>query len=448
MKEFRSGFGRVDITPELGVHLAGYYQVRVSDKLLDRTEANAVAFAFDDQIQVFVCLDLCSVPGMLATTLRELVAESCGIPVTSVHISATHSHTTPIVGEKTDVPINVAYTERLKGLVVEAAKLAVEDLKPARMGWAVGQAPGIAFVRRFRMKDGSIQTNPGVRNPMILEPLGDVDERVAVLRIAREGAPEIVVVNFGNHPDTIGGCNISGDWPAATRRKVEEIFPNTHCIFFNGAEGDVNHVNVWPEPGDGNGLSSGFDDVSRGYAHTLHMGNVVAGAVLQVYEKVAWIPVEQMGFVSRMVRIPSSRPAPEDLPEAHRINDLYQAGREHELPYEGMMLTTVVAEAVRMVRLEHGPDYFEVPMTAVSLGNVALLTIPGEAFTDLGRAWKKAPGWDVVLPLGLTDDSVGYFPVTQAYVEGGYEARSSKFRQGVAELLIDSGLEMLQELRK
>jgi hypothetical protein len=101
-----------------------------------------------------------------------------------------------------------------------------------------------------------------------------------------------------------------------------------------------------------------------------------------------------------------------------------------------------------MVLLEHGPDYFEVPMTAVSLGDVALLTIPGEAFTDLGRSWKQAPGWDLVMPLGMTDESVGYFPVTQAYVEGGYEARSSKFCCGVAELLIDSGLALLQELRK
>ncbi len=34
-----------------------------------------------------------------------------------------------------------------------------------------------------------------------------------------------------------------------------------------------------------------------------------------------------------------------------------------------------------------------------------------------------------------------------AYVEGGYEARSSNFKAGVAEKIIDVGLEMLNKVR-
>ena len=45
-----------------------------------------------------------------------------------------------------------------------------------------------------------------------------------------------------------------------------------------------------------------------------------------------------------------------------------------------MELTTVVAEALRMVKLENAPDEFEMIMTGVKLGSVGLITIPGEGF--------------------------------------------------------------------
>ena len=35
----------------------------------------------------------------------------------------------------------------------------------------------------------------------------------------------------------------------------------------------------------------------------------------------------------------------------------------------------------------------------------------------------------------------------EAYDEGGYEARSSNFKAGVAELIIEEGLKLLGELR-
>lgn len=448
MSKLKAGFGRVNITPMLGIDLDGYYQVRKADGVLDELEANAIAFACEDSVQVFVCLDMCAVYGDMATAVRQLAAAATGIPVSSIHIGVTHSHTTPIVLEVSDDPLIRQYTDYLKRKVVDVVALALADLKPATLGWAVGRAPHISFVRRFRMKDGSIRTNPGVNNPDIATPIGEVDERVNVLRLDQQDGKHLIFVNFATHPDTIGGCKISCDWPGFARRMVEKALDDTRCIFFNGAEGDVNHVNVRPAPGDGNDLHKDFDDVDRGYGHARHMGNVIAGAVLQVYDKVSYIDADSVRFASKMVRIPSNRPVPEEMPEAHRINDLYIAGREHELPYEGMMLTTVVAEAARKVLLEHGPDYYEVPVTAVAVGNVALLTMPGEAFTEIGCELKKAEGWDLVTVLGMTDESVGYFPVTQAYIEGGYEARSSKFKQGVAEILIGEGKQLLSQLRK
>ena len=130
------------------------------------------------------------------------------------------------------------------------------------------------------------------------------------------------------------------------------------------------------------------------------------------------------------------------------INDLHKAGKDSELPYEGMLLTTIVAEAERMVDLENGPEKFDLSMGALALGNVALVGIPGEPFTEIGRAIKNAPGWDLVMPMCCTNGYEGYFPTMDAYLEGGYEARSSIFKAGVAEAVADTAVSMLNKIRK
>ena len=434
-----AGFGRVNTTPMMGTEIDGYYDDRFAEGILDDVEANAVAFSCGGKPQVFVCIDLCAVRQDVSDCMRALAAKELELDVSNIHISATHTHTAPAVSVRCKDPLIVQYTEFLKRRVVDVIAAAIEDLKPAKLGWAVGTVPGITYKRRFYMKDGSTQTNPGVNNPEIREPIGQVDERVGVLRLDQENGKHIVVVNYANHADTVSGSKISADWPGYTRRMVEKALDDTRCIYFNGAEGDVSHVNVWPGPNRIPGYS---------YTNVLHMGSAVAGAVMQVYHKMTYIDVDDVCCAEKQVRIPSNRADPSEIPEARRIRNLFIEGRKDELPYTGMTLVTVIKEAARKVNLENGPDYFDLPMSAIRVGNVALVTIPGEAFTDIGTELKKTEGWDTVLVLGETDGCCGYFPVTSAYLEGGYETQGSKFKQGVAELLINAGRELLAETKK
>lgn len=446
MNTLCAGFARVDITPMSGIGIAGYFKPRYVRGVLDALELNALALQCGENRLVLLSLDHCGVHTPEAASIRAAVAKACDLPIEAVYLHATHTHTAPFLVVNSDDRLEQAYFDFVLHRAADAARYALADLRPARMGYAVGTAPNIAFVRRFRMRDGSIQTNPGVNNPNIVEPIGDVDERVNVLRFDREGADSIVLVNFGDHPDTVGGELVSADWPGFLRRRLEKSLNNVRCIFFNGAQGDVNHVNVHPSAGDRNDLTPDFDDVCRGYGHARHMGNVVAGAVLQVFDKVTYTDVDSLKFLQRTIQIPSNMPKPEDLPEARRIEALHQAGRDCDLPYEGMMLTTVVAEAERMLKLADGPEYFNMELTGLAVGPVAFVGIPGEPFTGIGRALKKAPGWTLVLPTCLTGGDDGYFPMREAYDEGGYEARSSPFRAGVAERIIDEGLSILAEL--
>ena len=431
----------------LGIGMAGYYVPRFADGVLDPLQINALALACGDTKVVFMSIDHCGIVKEVLNPMIDQVCHVTGLPREAVYIHSTHTHTGPFLNYNPTEPLEIEYAQLVKRKFADAAKLAIDDLKPATMGYGIGDAPNIAFVRRFRMKDGSVRTNPGVDNPDILHPIGDVDERVNVLRFDREN-DSLVLVNFGNHPDVVGGCKISADWPGFLRQTVEKALDNTKCLFFNGAQGDVNHVNVHPRGGYLNDMFMDFDDVARGYKHARYMGRVVAGGVLQAFDKVKYVDVDSIRFAQKFIDVPANLPDPSELPEAKRINDLHIAGRDAELPYSGMMLTTVVARAARMVRLEKGPDSFRMLLSAIAIGPVAMFGIPGEPFTGVGRALKEAEGFDLVLPTCNTNAKEGYFPMLECYEEGGYEAGSSNFKAGVAELIIDAGLSLLEDLRK
>jgi len=446
MTKLYAGFSRVDITPMLGIGMGGYYIPRYVEGVRDNLEINALALAYDEEKVVLLSVDHCGIFTEPVTHFRKHVSEVTGLPMEAVFIHSTHTHTSAFLNKDSEDELEQDYYRFVYRRMADAAQMALEDMKPAKMGYGTGQAPNVAFVRRFRMKDGSVMTNPGVDNPNIVAPIGDVDERVSVVRFDREGAENIVLTNFANHPDTVGGCMISADWPGFVRRTVERSLDNVKCIFFNGAEGDVNHVNVHPTGGYLNDMFMDFDDVARGYEHARYIGRVVTGGVLQAYDKVKYIEVDGLRYMKHSIRIPSNMPKKEDMAEAHRIHDLHEAGKDEEIPYTGMMLTTVVAEAARMIRLEHGPEYFDMQLYGIAIGKVVLLGIPGEPFTGIGRGLKEAEGWDMVIPTCLTNGVQGYFPMKDAYDEGGYEARSSEFAAGVAELMIEQGKALLKEL--
>lgn len=448
MNQLHAGFGRVNVTPKMGIEITGYWIDRRADGVLDELEINALALACGEQKAVLLSMDTCSLRNHTADIMRAYVAKVTGLSLESIYFHATHTHTGAQLIDGSDDPLLEEYFQFVKEKLAEVTQIALADLKPAQMGFGVGRAPNIAFVRRYRMKDGSVRTNPGVNNPDILAPIGQVDERINVLRFDREGADTLVLANFGCHPDTVGGCKISGDWPTLMRASFEKAVDNTRCIFFNGAQGDINHVNVHPKGGDLNGMFMDFDDVSRGYPHTLHMGRVVAAGVMQVYDKVQYVDVESIRCMQRLIKVPANKPKPEEMEEAYYIQKMHADGRDAELPYKGMMLTTMLADSARKIRLEHAPDAFDMNLSVVAIGNVAMIGVPGEPFTGIGLGFKQAQGWDLILPTCTTNGALGgYFPMRDSYEDGGYEARQSNFAAGVAELMIEEGLNLLAQMR-
>lgn len=448
--DIKVGFSRVIINPPMGTEIRGYYKERFVEGVLDDLQINAIAVNKGNKTILIMTVDNCSIKREYLEIVRKQIEAETSVAADAIFIQAVHSHTAPYIGLENESKTEQSkeYSSYCKRMFVNAAVLAIQDLEDAKMGWAIGKAERVAFLRRYRMKDGSVKTNPGVNNPEIDYPIGEVDERVNVVRFTRRDGRNIVLANFANHPDTVGGCKVSADWPGFTRRIVERALDNTDCLFLNGAQGDVNHVNTFPKGGDWNDLKEDFDDVSRGYGHAHHVGSVVAGAVLQVFDKVKYTDVDEIKYLQKEVSIPSNMPKPEDMAQAHYIWDMHNAGKDDELPYENMLLTTFVAEACRMVELEHGPEAFDLLFSSLAIGPVAFIGFPGEPFSVIGIETKKSEGWELVCPACLTNGANGYFPSMSAYDEGGYEARASRFKAGVAERMIEEGKILLGELKK
>lgn len=443
----KAGFSRTVINPAMGVGIEGYFIVRKVDGILDNLEINGLALELGKEQVLLLSIDLCEIAQRSMILLRQDAAEAAGLPLDHVFISCTHTHTGPICIFDDPDPLIRDYFMQLRNWVKNAAAAALEDLHPARVGWGVTECD-LSHSRRVRMKDGSIRTNPGINNPDNVHEVGEMDHRLSVLRFDREGADSIVLINYGMHPDSIGKNSVSADWPGFMRRTLEHTIPSIKRLFHNGAEGDVGATPVFAEPGWFNDTFWDFDDVVRGYKHSRWYGRYVAGCVMKIFDKVNYVEPDHLTAMVRTIRVPANVPTPEEIPEAHRIHELHTTDRDSELGYEGMMVTTVVAEAERMVRLEHGPETFDMQLSGIALGKIAIVGIPGEPFTGIGTALKDTESWDLILPVCLANGAEGYFPMQEHYAEGGYETRSSPFKAGAAEYIINEGKEMLKDLSK
>ncbi len=453
-QNFQIGFARVNINPPLGIGLYGYYIPRFAAGFLDDLEASALVLRCADEQIALVSVDLCGVASSMIETYSAAIEAATGIPAKNVFISATHTHTggliVPWEAFAADDEMTHRYGTFVGERVTDAVRMALADVKPARMGYIVGQAPArVAYIRRYKMKDGSTMTCPPINDPNIDHPIGTLDQRVNVLRFDREGGETVVLVNYGLHADTVNGDLLSADWPGHMRRTLRKALDGVETIFFNGAEGDVGSTNVHVKPGDGdmNDTEISFDNEMKSPGMARFVGRALAGTVLQVYDKVQYVDVDRIGILRREAAVPANRPTPEEAVLAHQYKDLHDAGRDDLIPFSAMELTTVVAEALRMCRLENGPENFYLPLTGVRIGSVALLGIPGEPFTEIGVKIKEAEGWDMILPCSLTNGDEGYFPVQSAYDEGGYEARTSPYRAGVAEAIVREAHALLKDLK-
>ena len=185
MNNLKAGFGRTIINPKEGTPISGYYKPRFVEGIIDDLEANALALSDGKNTLLLIAIDNCGIKLDILDVYRSEISKEFSLPMENIIISTTHTHTGPVCATVSENELVKEYITFLKGKLKKVTKMAIEDLSDAKMGYGVGKAENISFGRRYVMKDGSIKTNPGVNNPDIVKPLGEVDERVSVLRFDR-----------------------------------------------------------------------------------------------------------------------------------------------------------------------------------------------------------------------------------------------------------------------
>jgi hypothetical protein len=79
--------------------------------------------------------------------------------------------------------------------------------------------------------------------------------------------------------------------------------------------------------------------------------------------------------------------------------------------------------------------------------DLAIVSLPGEIFVELGLALKKASPFKHTLIAELANGSIGYVPNREAYPQGNYEIVSARGEAGSGEKLIETALKLLNEVK-
>jgi neutral ceramidase len=439
--EFRAGTARVKITPPKGAPLAGYYYQRAAEGVHDDLYAKALVLEQESNKVALVVCDLISLTRPIVEEARKIISDSCGVPAANVMMSATHTHTAPVLrggstrnaaqGGEEDTAAR--YTAELPKLIAESVRLAEQNLTHASpfAGW--GRAENISFNRRYLMRDGTVGWNPGKLNTNIVRAAGPIDPDVGIFYAQTPDGkkPLATYVNFAMHPDTVGGLEISADYPyTLSQRLAEYKGPEMLTMFANGTCGNINHVDVkWKDP-------------QKGHPEAARIGTILAAQVLQRYGKFRPIHAGALRARSEMVKLPLPLVKPEEIEEARRVAQIPAVTGTNQPKF----LERVKAYKVLDVAARNGqPHSLEVQV--IALGNdVAWVSLPGEIFVELGLAIKKASPFYYTFIAELANGSIGYIPNREAYPQGNYEVVSARCAEGSGELLVQSAIHQLKQL--
>jgi len=421
------GFGEVDITPSKPIRMAGYYYDRVSSSVHDPLRARAMAVSDGANRAVLCVADVVYLDESVVQAARRIVSERSGLPPDCLLLSCVHTHTGPIFLNLTGQPLRPEeqeYAVALPAKLADAVRLALDDLQPASFRAARGEEPTVQFIRRYRMKDGSVQTNPGILNPDVVEPIGTPDRDVIALLASRNGRPVGGLVNFGLHCDTVGGTEISADWTYYLRERARAALgKDLDLLAPIGCCGDVNHWNVFEKM------------EARGFDLTREIGEKIADAALVALEDAKAVEPGPVRALRKRIEVKTRMPSDEELEEAKAILA--------EKPPEGVDFTMDRVHAARKVKAAGMGPTQELDVSALTFGDVALVGVPAEYFSELGRDIKSRSPFAHTAVVTMAERVIGYVGERRNYDEGGYETASSVVVPGTGEQIADTAVELL-----
>ncbi len=424
----RAGFAKNDITPRVGVEMAGFgpFLCRKSIGIRDQLWARAMAVESNDGGRaVLVSCDLVGVTRDTARKARALVEEHTGLPGEAVCICCSHTHSGPSTcftigwGEA-----DAVYVEMLPARIAKACVDALGRLQDVEFGHAVVPCEGVGLNREYDRDGPPLEE---VLQPDWRPAKPELTDTVChVITAKSEGQLTGFISYFGCHP--VCCCQLTryihGDYAGVATNLLERERPGAVGLFLQGANGDVNSCCVHKPEQE---ALLALDIVAGRYANAVRKGL----AETEPFD------AEPLAYVSREVDFPRK---PYELDALHEMLR-EREGRLHALDVrdlpgrEGLDLRmdTVWAAALRRIigRIESGErpsDATEV--YGLRLGTIRILASGFETFQAVRDEVVKNAQGDVTLVVSVANDTIGYAPDATKAAEGGYASDFVPFLHG------------------
>jgi neutral ceramidase len=407
--EFRASVVKIDITPKTPKWLMGY-AARQSTGVLDPIYHRILVL--DDGATRFalVSTDVCVFSPTLYDQLAATVEKQTGISKVNFWWTATHTHSAPEIGSRgmydillrgrSEHPVDDEYTNELTGRIVEGLKQAISKLEPARISIGTGTS-NANINRRARDVDGTISLG--------LNPDGPVDRQIGLLRIERVSneRPLALVANYAMHGTVLGGrwMQISGDAQGTVAEYVEKRI-GAPMLYINGAAGNLAPI---------------YTTQDNPRAGHLTEFNVLLGDKIVAASRALGTPTAKVNLRSA-----------EKIIETTRRFDI---GWNGELgPYSSEDKTT-------------GAPLVKLPLRFLRVNDTLIWGGPVEMFCELALEIRKWSPFANTFFFGYTNGWLGYLPTRIAFVEGGYEPRTSPFTPEVERDVVKGVAAFLKTLR-
>jgi len=367
------GIATADITPPLGVKLAGYAaREDGADELGHPLRAEAMVCSGGDRgAWALLTSDTVGYPLELVQRVRAMVTEQTGLPGECIVISATHTHSGPSAmrtygGNLAEV--DHTYREALEPKLAQVIVDAFDSAEPGSFEVAMTAAPDLASNRRVVHADGTAsnewQDPEGKHN-------GYFDPSVMLVGVRRpSGNLAALLVNYGVHPVTLGkqSLAISADYPGYMKDHLETASPGTVAMFALAGAGNIDpRVCI---------------QVGAEYPRAMgtRLGKIVGAAMLDL-QPVGDGPVACSLQPWEMI---TRRSWPDESPRT-----------------TGEPITTEVM--------------------ALRAGDLGFVTLPGELFSEFTGMIRTASPLPHTAVVSIANDSAGYLPLDEAQPQGGHE---------------------------
>jgi len=451
-KTLLAGAAASNITPPLGAKIVGGWTPMPATHVHDELYAKSLVLDDGTTRVAIVVVDNVGIPRHVFDAAKKLVEAETGLPRDRMLMSATHTHSAATARGDDYLSLNQQlddYQSFLARRIADGVRRAINNLAPARVGWAVGQAPEHVFNRRWHLKEGTpapnpfggydkVQMNPS-SGPHLDKPAGPTDPEVSFLSVqARDGRPIALLANYSLHyVGGVKGADISADYYGVFARRLTELLgaddPDRPfvAIMSNGTSGNVNNIN-FRNP----------DKRRQPYEKMRIVGNAVAAEVYKKYQTLEyqdWVPVSML---QTELPIKFRVPTQEQLAFARQI----QAKPESAKPHQRHEKTY----AQRVLAMADYPPEFPMILQALRIGDLGIATIPTEVFVEIGLEVKKRSPFAQTFVVSLANGSYGYLPTPEHHKLGGYETwlGTNRVETEASRKITEKLLGMFDELSK